>query len=411
MSQPGSTVAALSRRELYDLVWSKPMSKLAPTYGLSDVGLTKICRKMQVPTPPVGYWQKLRNGQSVRRTRLPELSDEDEQGLRVELTKQKETDVRPLTEADRLVLAEKSSDKSITVPANIEPFHPLVEKTDRSIRAAKLDPNGLANPRAKGCLAVSVGPASIDRAMRILDALIRAFETRGFSVTVSDGESRVTHVEILGEKLSIRLEELLDRKERELTAAQKRERELYSWLADRRPEYDYFPSGRLALQIDVSTNRGTRSQWSDGKARQLEALLNAFIAGLIRAADDVREQRRENEERQRRWKEEEEQRKQEELRRIQEEVRAHQLQTAATNWQTAELLRRYVGAVRQEVIKRLGAVANDSEVGRWLQWAEGHIAAIDPLTDMKPLPAYSISQQQCDRWRWQADAQNRTGLW
>ena len=37
------------------------MSKLAPTYGISDVMLKKICRQMDIPTPPRGYWAKVQN--------------------------------------------------------------------------------------------------------------------------------------------------------------------------------------------------------------------------------------------------------------------------------------------------------------------------------------------------------------
>ena len=45
----------ISRNELYEQVWKEPVSRLAPKYGISDVGLKKICRKLNVPTPPLGY--------------------------------------------------------------------------------------------------------------------------------------------------------------------------------------------------------------------------------------------------------------------------------------------------------------------------------------------------------------------
>jgi hypothetical protein len=64
---------AVTGAELYALVWSKPVSKLAPDYGLSDVGLRKICVKHDVPTPPPGYWAKLAHGKKVRQTPLPAL--------------------------------------------------------------------------------------------------------------------------------------------------------------------------------------------------------------------------------------------------------------------------------------------------------------------------------------------------
>ena len=60
-----------TRKELFDLVWSKPVSRLAPDYGMSDVALAKKCRKHHIPLPPVGYWQKVRNGKKVTRPKLP----------------------------------------------------------------------------------------------------------------------------------------------------------------------------------------------------------------------------------------------------------------------------------------------------------------------------------------------------
>jgi hypothetical protein len=59
----------LTRRQIYDLVWSKPLSKLANEFGLSDQGLAKACRRYDIPVPPLGYWQKLAHGKQVDRMR------------------------------------------------------------------------------------------------------------------------------------------------------------------------------------------------------------------------------------------------------------------------------------------------------------------------------------------------------
>ena len=62
---------ALSREELHKLVWVTPMARLAVQFGLSDNGLAKICRKLDVPYPPRGYWAKLAAGQKVKAAPLP----------------------------------------------------------------------------------------------------------------------------------------------------------------------------------------------------------------------------------------------------------------------------------------------------------------------------------------------------
>lgn len=65
----------LTRRELYDLVWSKPMSKLAVEFGLSDRGLAKLCERHRVPVPPRGYWAKLNAGKKVKQSIFREVAD------------------------------------------------------------------------------------------------------------------------------------------------------------------------------------------------------------------------------------------------------------------------------------------------------------------------------------------------
>lgn len=57
----------LTRDQLFELAWSEPMRKLARRYGLSDVGLAKICREMLIPLPWRGYWQQKSAGKNVKR--------------------------------------------------------------------------------------------------------------------------------------------------------------------------------------------------------------------------------------------------------------------------------------------------------------------------------------------------------
>ncbi len=51
------------RDQLYEEIWSVPILQLAKQYGISDVGLAKICKKMKIPRPPRGYWAKRSYGQ------------------------------------------------------------------------------------------------------------------------------------------------------------------------------------------------------------------------------------------------------------------------------------------------------------------------------------------------------------
>lgn len=47
-----------SKEELQKLVWELPTTKLAERYGVSDIAVSKWCKKYGIPKPPRGYWAK-----------------------------------------------------------------------------------------------------------------------------------------------------------------------------------------------------------------------------------------------------------------------------------------------------------------------------------------------------------------
>ncbi len=47
-----------SRLELYQLVWSEPLRKLAQRLGISDVAIANRFRGAGIPLPGIGYWAK-----------------------------------------------------------------------------------------------------------------------------------------------------------------------------------------------------------------------------------------------------------------------------------------------------------------------------------------------------------------
>lgn len=64
------------RQELFARVWERPMVEVAKEMGISDVALAKRCKNLQVPTPPRGYWARVRAGQSLKRPPLKAFVEE-----------------------------------------------------------------------------------------------------------------------------------------------------------------------------------------------------------------------------------------------------------------------------------------------------------------------------------------------
>lgn len=61
------------RMVLYDQVWSEPALTVAKGYGVSSVWLGKVCRLLNVPVPPRGYWARVRSGSKGRKPPLLKL--------------------------------------------------------------------------------------------------------------------------------------------------------------------------------------------------------------------------------------------------------------------------------------------------------------------------------------------------
>lgn len=107
----------LKRKELYDLVWSEPLSRLAKKYKISDNGLRKICKRMNIPIPAIGHWQKVQYGKSVVIQKLPEKF-EGKGEITLDEKGNGYIDVEsPLAEQRRLIQTiENTKDISLKVP-------------------------------------------------------------------------------------------------------------------------------------------------------------------------------------------------------------------------------------------------------------------------------------------------------
>lgn len=105
-----------SRQELYDLVWSTPASKLAGEFGISDVAISKRCKKLNVPRPSPGYWAKVAAGQTPPKAPLP-----------------------PTNEEVFAKAARNPMPKSLPLPSRTDPLHQQASELLAALNKADLD--------------------------------------------------------------------------------------------------------------------------------------------------------------------------------------------------------------------------------------------------------------------------------
>ena len=70
--------SSLTREQLYELVWSEPMLKVAARYDVSSSYMARVCTLLNVPRPERGYWAKLAVGKAPPKPPLPEAIPGDE---------------------------------------------------------------------------------------------------------------------------------------------------------------------------------------------------------------------------------------------------------------------------------------------------------------------------------------------
>jgi integrase len=75
------------RDELYNLVWTSPVSEVAVRLGVSDVALAKLCRRAGIPIPGRGYWQRVEAGRAIQPTPMMDAPEGLPEWLRIRGTR------------------------------------------------------------------------------------------------------------------------------------------------------------------------------------------------------------------------------------------------------------------------------------------------------------------------------------
>jgi hypothetical protein len=368
---------AIRRDELYKKVWKTPMYKLASEYGLSDVGLKKICKKLKVPTPPQGYWVRLKYGYKIKQTPLPKLKAGEPNTYTLSVyagisqSRGSGTPVKKYGEEAFALMENLQEKMPIRVQSALTDPHPLVSTTHKGFERAKPNTStGLLHPKGRNCLNITVAPENTDRALIAADAFMKFLESNGIRVrTEKPGEVRANYIELFGEKIEFGIKESTNKYEVEPPKKS-------FW---QHKTFRYEPNGKLSLYIGGSGGN-LRRTWADGSLNKLEGLLNGFVLGLVKAADYKRRQRIEREERDRRW--EEERRREEQIRNeiSLEQQRQKTLEELTKLWIHSDQVRQFIAAAEAKAGKLKLSRTDSRRFELWKIWANRYADSLDPLS-------------------------------
>lgn len=376
-----------NRDSLYEEVWATPIARLAKQYGISDVALAKVCRKLAIPVPGRGYWAKKEAGQTLRKLPLPVLKQP------IQLLKPTPRPEEPkiedyTTPEERAQVADvKSRDPQLILKRG-SLSHPLIVQARDVLGIANTDDREILWTSGS-CLDLRVSKAAMKRTLHFAAGLITALEEQGFTLKVGEGCREKTLATIYGQSIGFAILEKVNRVD--LTSPPK------GGVLDRVLTYGGKPyrfelSGRLSLQIWRPYDAHPKN-WSDRQTRTLEDQLPDIVAAFMRIAlaEKADEEKRAAEKAEAERLAAERARRAELIR--QEEARVRALHRAATNLDRAEGIRRLIAAARGAAVADGQPVEAGTPFGDWLAWAAQQADRIDPLKqsppsiiDSKPLP-------------------------
>ncbi len=355
----------LTRADLYEKVWATPMRILAKEFGMSDVGLAKVCRKHNVPVPPVGYWRRKETGYKVTLPLLPVAKDGAEH-LDIYVRERLCPEFEELT---------RQVPPQVIVTPEIS--HPLALRSQRLLERGKTNQRRLLTSKNGALAHILVSGEQVPRALKILNALFLALEERGQSASWPKEEGALLAVSIDGEAVRFSLSEVTDSLAHVLTPAEAK----HPWSA---PKHDYKLTGRLQLQIsNLPAFMGPiRRTWADGKQQRIEGCIGDFIIGLSVAAAAIKKHKQEMEEREQRWAEERKQ-EEDERRKAEEHKRKAEFVTELIgNWEEAARLRQFIKAIEERTSQSDFSDDEKGDIQQVADWTREYADSLDPLSDL-----------------------------
>lgn len=360
-----------TRKELYDLVWATPLMTLAKKYAISDNGLRKVCKRMNIPLPQMGYWQKKNQGWHIHKKKLPnKYSGQEEITLRIRGDNNGKEE-KGLSEFKKLKSEiENDTSISLAVPRRLVIPDSLIISFKEYLNGDRLHTNnhdGLIYG-SWGKLNIRVSQKNISRALRFMDTLIKVLRTRGHEVVIG---GRKTYTIIEGERIEIYLREKYNVSDTK-----------NGWRSK-----EYTPNGRFAFYFgDIY-----KKEIKDGKVA-IENQLAKIVAKLELEGHRELERRLKIEAY---WKaqREKEQIEISKKKRVEKEFNDFmKLLYEANQWDQSRKLRNYIKMVEKSIE---GIVSDEKEA--WLNWANQKADWFDPLLQKEDTYLTGLDKKRISR--------------
>ncbi|WAC90171.1 hypothetical protein [Mycobacterium sp. Aquia_213] len=256
------------------------------------------------------------------------------------------------------------------------------------------------------------------RAFRLLHALAREADARGYAVRVTRQNYRGyghENTKLSGDLIftvgdiecSLHIWQPQDRVDHTPTREELERQKLYSW--SRPPKYDFVPANRLKIAVDTTSRFSSKESWTETKTLSLQSrlpdVMMTFERWAVVDAEGKDAERRAEIERQARQAREEELAHEAYV----QHALGERLKADLDHWELAGRLRRYLAEMAARV-EQITDPDDRAAASEWMSWCQDYAAKCDPFA--KPIrrpkvkqPGYTEIQEFRQRLGF------RSGLW
>ncbi|WP_316795368.1 hypothetical protein [Pedobacter agri] len=340
----------LTRRELYDKLWEKPMSAFMEELGISYTETKKLVADYQIPVPSNGYWSRLRAGYTLKKTPFTESSTSNDQIIfQPRVVKKRVKREVVITQAIKVAVTSE------------EDGHIIKARKVYGDRSRSADPKHLIKI-AYESINLNVSPLLIDRALNFMDALFKMVKRNGGKVSVAPHSTLIL---IDGEEFFVALRE----KQNRIEQIDHRN----SWIS-----YDFVGSGTLIFKIGEQTWRS--KEWSDTAYTKIEEKLESILESLREMAIKEKKDRADQIVKQQEREAEAKVKRNLEKLREDELARFIELKNNSVKWENAQRIRRYLDDMERQGQSE-GNIGD--ELKAYLEWSRSKADWYDPLVAAK----------------------------
>ena len=345
----------LTRKELYDIVWSTTLSKLTQQYAYTNDGIKKICKQYEVPMPDGSYWSKLKFNKKFKKEKLnPVFNSVDKIILAIrEEGNPINIDNTPLTIRTKEI--ESDPKAPLIVPEKLTKPDVLIQNT-KSYHQSRKNKDFVRNDKLD-IVHIYVEEANYNRALNIMDSFIKLLRHRGHSFR-RDRNNYGPKIVAYDVEFSWNIREKTKR-----------------ILSDKIYETaTYIPTGILILQIGESFRA---KEWVDG-ATKLENRLSKVVAKIELDAIKELEWREECRIHRIQEAEKEKLRKEFQAKRDKELLDTKDLFKLAEYHNKANIIRDYISRIENQEPDNN---QESTELIEWIKWAKDKADWLDPLVN------------------------------